>query len=126
MFPLRLSSILFAIVAAHLPLAKADIGVISFWVPELYALLEEIQAEGNPVETHIYGGRKFYVTKFKGAATTATLLQKFPSINRLVGSGIAGGVVRVPAGIELYRHMVPEWRPSPHSISNVFRTPLYG
>jgi nucleoside phosphorylase len=90
---------------------KADIGLLSFWTPELYALLAQIEAEGNPVETHIFGGRKFYVTTFKGhnvvavntgvgisntAATTAILLQKFPSIDRIVGSGIAGGVVSFP------------------------------
>ena len=90
---------------------KADIGLLSFWTPELYALLAQIEAEGNPVETHIFGGRKFYVTTYKGhnvvavntgvgisntAATTAILLQKFPSIDRIVGSGIAGGVVSFP------------------------------
>jgi nucleoside phosphorylase len=88
---------------------KADIGLLSFWIPELYALLAKIESEtGNPVETHIFGGRKFYVTTYKGhnvvavntgvgisnsAATTAIMLQKFPSIDRIIGSGIAGGVV---------------------------------
>jgi hypothetical protein len=94
--------------ASILHLVKADIGLLSFWIPELYALLAQIESEGNPVETHIFGGRKFYVTTYKGhnvvavntgvgisnsAATTAILLQKFPSIDRIVGSGIAGGVV---------------------------------
>ena len=88
---------------------KADVGLLSFWLPELYALLDLIESEKNPVETHIFGGRKFYVTQFRGhnviavntgvgisnaAAATATLLQKFPTIDRIVGSGIAGGVVR--------------------------------
>lgn len=87
----------------------ADIGILSFWIPELYVLLDVIKSEGNIVETYIFGSRKFYVTKFKGhniiaantgvgisntAATTAIMLQKFPSIDRLIGSGIAGGVVR--------------------------------
>ena len=87
---------------------NADIGLLSFWVPELYALLAQIESEGNPVETYIFGARKFYVTTYRGhnvviantgvgisnsAATTATMLQKFPSITRIIGSGIAGGVV---------------------------------
>ena len=85
-----------------------DIGVISFWTPELLALLQIIQKEGNSLSTYIFGARRFYVTTFHGhnvvvvnggesisnsAATTATLLQKFPNVNRIVGSGIAGGVV---------------------------------
>jgi nucleoside phosphorylase len=89
---------------------NADIGLLSFWIPELYALLDKIEAESStPVVTHIFGGRKFYVTNWKGhnvviantgvgisnaAATTAIMLQKFPSIDRIIGSGIAGGVVR--------------------------------
>jgi nucleoside phosphorylase len=94
--------------ASALHFVKADVGLLSFWIPELYALLAQIESEGNPVETHIFGGRKFYVTTYKGhnvvavntgvgisnsAATTAIMLQKFPSIDRIVGSGIAGGVV---------------------------------
>ena len=87
----------------------ADIGLLSFWVPELYALLAQIESEGNPVEEYVFGARKFYVTTYRGhnvviantgvgisnaAATTTIMLQKFPSITRIVGSGIAGGVVR--------------------------------
>jgi len=85
----------------------ADIGILSFWVPELYTLLDEIEKEGNEIVTHIFGARKFYVTKYRGhnvvvantgvgisntAATTAILLQKFPSVDRIIGSGIAGGI----------------------------------
>ena len=88
---------------------RADIGLLSFWVPELYALLAQIESEGNPVEEYVFGARKFYVTTYRGhnvviantgvgisnaAATTTIMLQKFPSITRIVGSGIAGGVVR--------------------------------
>lgn len=87
---------------------SADIGVISFWTPELLALLEVFQKEGNTLSTYIFGGRRFYATSFHGhnvvivnggesisnsAATTATLLQKFPNIDKIVGSGVAGGVV---------------------------------
>jgi nucleoside phosphorylase len=92
------------------PVTRADVGIISFWVPELFVLLGEIEEAGNPIETYIFGARKFYVTKFKGhnvvavntgvgisntAATVAILLQKFPTIDRIVGSGIAGGVVSI-------------------------------
>eukprot|EP00980_Cylindrotheca_fusiformis_P006000 scaffold1284_cov108-Cylindrotheca_fusiformis.AAC.14 len=102
-----LQCLILAVVISMHHVALADVGILSFWVPELYALLEEIQAEGNEVTTHIFGARKFYVTKYKGhnvvavntgvgisntAATTAILLQKFPTIDRIVGSGIAGGV----------------------------------
>ena len=88
---------------------RADIGLLSFWVPELYALLAQIESEGNPVEEYVFGARKFYVTTYRGhnvviantgvgisnaAATTTIMLQKFPSITRIVGSGNAGGVVR--------------------------------
>lgn len=94
---------------ALVPTVIADIGILSFWVPELYYLLDLIESEGNPVETYTFGARKFYVTQYQGhnviaantgvgisnaAATTAIMLQKFPNIDRLVGSGIAGGVVR--------------------------------
>lgn len=88
-------------------LVEADVGIVSFWVPELYALLEEVRKEGNAIEEHIFGARKFYVTRYRGhnvvlvntgvgisnaAATMAILLQKFPTIDRVVGSGIAGGI----------------------------------
>jgi hypothetical protein len=90
-------------------LAYGDIGIIAFWVPDLYALLEQIQLDGNAIEAHVFSGRRFYVTRFKGhnivalnsgegmansAAATAILLQKFPAVDRIVGTGIAGGVVR--------------------------------
>lgn len=93
----------------HQGVVRADIGLLSFWVPELYDLLAQIESEGNPVETYVFGARKFYVTTYRGhnvviantgvgisnsAATTTIMLQKFPSITRIVGSGIAGGVVR--------------------------------
>lgn len=93
-------------------LAYGDIGVIAFWVPDLYALLGQIQLDGNPIEAHVFSGRRFYVTRFKGhnivalnsgegmansAAATAILLQKFPAVDRIVGTGIAGGVVRSDA-----------------------------
>ena len=91
----------------------ADIGLVTFWVPELHALLLAIQEESGhnnaSMETHVYGARRFYTSSsFKGhrvvvvhggesvsnsAATTAILLQKFPNIDRIVGSGTAGGVV---------------------------------
>uniref|UniRef100_A0A7S3LES7 Nucleoside phosphorylase domain-containing protein n=1 Tax=Amphora coffeiformis TaxID=265554 RepID=A0A7S3LES7_9STRA len=124
--------------------ATADIGLLSFWVPELYVLLDLIRSEGQAVEEYVFGGRKFYVTTYKGhkvvavntgvglsnaAATTAILLQKFPSIDRIIGSGIAGGVnpslnigdVVIPARWALYHeqhfakekvdgtHEIPEW-----------------
>ena len=69
--------------------SAADISIVSFWTPELIALLEVIQQEGNALTTHIFGGRRFYVTTFHGhnvvvvnggvsisnsAATTAILL----------------------------------------------------
>lgn len=107
-------SILFSILILFHHLVQwthADIGLLSFWVPELYALLDLIRSEEGQadVEEHIFGGRKFYVASYMGhrvvavntgvglsnaAATTAILLQKFPSIDRIIGSGIAGGVVR--------------------------------
>lgn len=95
--------------------ASADIGVISFLSPELFALLELIEQEGNVIKTSVFAGRRFYVTSFRGhnivaviggesitnsAATTAILLQKFPNINRIVGSGIAGGVVSSHTRVE--------------------------
>ena len=47
-------------------LVHADIGILSFWVPELYTLLGEIEKEGNEIETYIFGARKFYVTQYRG------------------------------------------------------------
>lgn len=91
-----------------LPGVWADIGVISYWVPELYALLRVIEDEGSSLTTHTFGGRRFYVTRYRGhniiavnagesisnsAATTTILLQKFPNVDRIIGTGIAGGVV---------------------------------
>ena len=108
-FPGRLSLILLLLLLLRLtPKTAADIGIISFWTPELLALLQVIKQEGSPLSTYIFGGRRFYVTSFQGhnvvvvnggesisnsAATAATLLQKFPNIKRIVGSGVAGGVV---------------------------------
>lgn len=88
---------------------RADIGIVSFWVPEMYELLARIREDANNnIEEYIFGARKFYVTQYRGhnvvfvntgvgisnaAATLAIMLQKFPTIDRVVGSGIAGGVV---------------------------------
>ena len=95
-----------------LPSAVADVGIVSFWVPEMYALLEQVRADSvntnATIEEYIFGARKFYVTQYRGhnvvlvntgvgisnaAATVAIMLQKFPTIDRVVGSGIAGGIV---------------------------------
>jgi nucleoside phosphorylase len=110
---MKTSSLLFSFLffigsGNFIQLVKADIGLLSFWVPELYVLLDLIRSEGQTVEEYVFGGRKFYVTSYNGhnvvavntgvglsnaAATTAILLQKFPSVDRIIGSGIAGGVV---------------------------------
>ncbi|KAG7374740.1 methylthioadenosine/S-adenosylhomocysteine MTA/SAH nucleosidase [Nitzschia inconspicua] len=86
---------------------NCDIGIVSFWVPEMYALLEQVRLENNTIEEYIFGARKFYVTQYRGhnvilvntgvgisnaAATLSIMLQKFPTIDRVVGSGIAGGI----------------------------------
>jgi len=104
------SLVALSVIFALLPLAGADIGIITFWIPELYALLRVIQEEGGSIVTHTFGGRRFYVTSYRGhnviavnggesisnsAATTAILLQKFQNVDRIIGTGIAGGVVSI-------------------------------
>lgn len=89
------------------PTVNADIGVLSFWIPELRTLLGAIESEGGVVETVVIGPRKFYTTKYKGhnlvlvntgvgisnsVIATTLLLTHFPSVTRLIGSGVAGGV----------------------------------
>ena len=102
---------LLLLISWTIKLCSADIGLLFFWVPELYKLLETIEAEAeidvDAIKTYTFGARKFYVTKYRGhnvvavntgvgisnaAATTAIMLQKFPTIDKIVGSGIAGGV----------------------------------
>lgn len=93
-----------------LPSTHGDVGIVSFWVPEMYALLDQVRSENNTIDEYIFGARKFYVTQYRGhnvvlvntgvgisnaAATMAIMLQKFPTIDRVVGSGIAGGIVRI-------------------------------
>ena len=112
MAPWRFLFVVFQVLLHLCGMATADIGLVTFWVPELHALLDSIQQEGAaPVETHVFGARRFYTTSYKGhrvvvvnggesvsnsAATTAILLQKFPNVDRIVGSGTAGGVVSLP------------------------------
>eukprot|EP00934_Nitzschia_sp_Nitz4_P000995 Nitzschia sp. Nitz4//scaffold294_size23022//440//2738//NITZ4_008511-RA/size23022-augustus-gene-0.17-mRNA-1//1//CDS//3329546214//995//frame0 len=122
---------------------SADVAIVSFWVPEMYALLAQVQ-ETDPeavIEEYIYGARKFYVTNYLGhnvilvntgvgisnaAATISILLQKFPTVDRVVGSGIAGGIdsdlrvgdVVVPERWMLYQkqHFAKELENGDHSI----------